>query len=145
VKLVIGYTTISYVNDVLGEPDTSSVDEYGGEDFYWENLLDNTYYDGKLRLIFSIDKGILVQMIFRPEKGDKYSTFLNVDEKKDKDEVFEAIKKSGREFEIVKEKTIWVDYYKSEAPPYYMYVSSGLQFNDDNSLYAINHFVNAPW
>jgi hypothetical protein len=143
-KLVIGYTTIAYVNDVLGEPETSVISEHGGDGFYWENLLDNTYCDGRLSLIFSIDKGVLIQIVFRPVKGDEYTSFLNINDQNGRDKILDAFKKSNYDFVMVENSTtIWLTYYKREEP--YLEVVCGLQFNEEQSLYALNYHVNAPW
>lgn len=143
-KLIIGYTTISYVNDALGEPDTSATPEYGGEDFFWDNLLENTYYGGKLLLIFSVDKGVLIQIIFKPLKGDKYTSFLGINEQSCQDEIRKNIKDGDYDFVTARNSTtIWLYYYKRETP--YLNVACGFQFNDDESLYALNYHADASW
>jgi hypothetical protein len=142
-KLVIGYTTIAYVNDVLGEPEESVISEHGGDGFYWENLLDNTYCDGRLSLIFSIDKEVLIQIVFRPAKEDKYTSFLKINNQNGRDKISDAVQKSNYSFELLKSGTIWLTYYGREEP--YLEVVCGLQFNDDQSLYALNYHVDASW
>jgi hypothetical protein len=143
-NLIIGYTTISYVNEVLGEPDTSTVSKYGGEDFFWENLLKYTYYEGRLRLSFSVDKGVLIQIIFKPLKEDKYTSFLGINNQSSRNKILEVIEKSNYSFETVRNSaTIWLYYYKRETP--YLNVACGFQFNDDESLYALNYHVDASW
>lgn len=143
-ELIIGYTTISYVNDVFGEPDTSVVSKYGGEDFFWENMLKNTYFGGNLRLTFSIDKEVLIQIIFTPLKEDAYAGFLNIDGQSGRDKILNAVKESGYGFDLVENSTtIWLYYYQRDEP--YLYVACGFQFNDDQSLHALNYQVNAPW
>jgi hypothetical protein len=143
-NLIIGYTTISYANEVLGEPDTSEISKYGGEDFFWENLLENTYFGEKLLLIFSIDKEVLIQIIFKPLKEDKYTSLLDIDNQSGRDKILEAVKKSNYSFETVRNSTtIWLYYYKRETP--YMNVACGFQFNEDESLYALNYHVDASW
>jgi hypothetical protein len=143
-ELIIGYTTISYVNDVLGEPDESVVKKHGGDGFYWENMLKNTYSNGKLLLIFSRDKEVLIQIIFCPLEEDEYIGFLNINNQNGREEILEAVKKSSYNFTPVEDSTtIWIDYYERETP--YLKVTCGLQFNDDQSLYALNYHVDAPW
>ena len=143
-ELIVGYTTISYVNNVLWKPDTSVVSKHGGEDFFWENMLENTYFDGKLCLIFSIDKEVLIQIIFKPLKEDVYAGFLNINEQSSRDEILNAVKGSGYSFDLVENSTtIWLYYYQRDEP--YLYAACGFQFNDDQSLRALNYHVNAPW
>jgi hypothetical protein len=146
-KLAVGYTTISYVNDVLGEPDTKKNLEYGYGGFLWENLLRYSYYDGRLLLVFSKDKNILVQIIFDPLDDDKYTTSFKIGDKSGKKEIIAAIGKSGYkngyEFKMIRENTIWLYYYKRESP--YMNVTCEFKFTDDQTLYELNYNVDAPW
>jgi hypothetical protein len=143
-KLIIGYTTISYVNDVLGEPEETKTSKYGGEDFFWENMLENTYFSGRLLLIFSMDKEVLIQIIFKPSKEDEYSSLLGINERSGREGILKAMQKSRYSFETVQNSsTIWLYYYKRDEP--YLNVACGFQFNDSQSLYALNYHVDASW
>ncbi|GHT94453.1 hypothetical protein FACS1894141_1130 [Spirochaetia bacterium] len=142
-KLIVGYTTIADVASVLGQPDNSTTSAHGGEGFYWNNLLMNTYFNGKLTLVFSIDKDRLIQVGLKPSKEDRYTTFVVIDETNNRTDILALLNSKRYNIDITPKGTIWLDYFVRKEP--YLGVFCGFQFNDDQTLYALNYQIDSVW
>ena len=140
VTMILGYSSLSDVKG-LYEPYKSEKLKHGGEDFYWENMIRQIYFNNKLKLIFSVEKDRLIQIVFIPEKGDKYTMFCGISEKNNRDQILEIFESKKMKLSFTETSTFWVDYLETDD----FNVICGFQFDNEGKIEAINFHIDAPW
>jgi hypothetical protein len=142
-KIVLGYSTNEYIKTALGEPDDIEDIKYGGEDFYWENMLGYSYFEENLKLIFSIEKNKLIQIIFTPNNNEKFECFGNINELSNKNEILNIFQNRKYEYTMSPRGTIWLNFYSNKELN--LSVLCGFQFNENDTIFALNFMVDSPW
>jgi hypothetical protein len=142
-NLILGYTSVDEVHSMFGKPRESEIRKTGGEEFYWENMLKYEYLNGKITMIFSIDKQILIQLIYRPAENDVFTSAFGINEQCTRTSVLKILQDGDKTFSETKSGSIWVWYYSQDDPP--IYVSMGIGFNSAGKIKTINYLVNSPW
>jgi hypothetical protein len=141
--LVLGYTTISDVEQLLGKPDEIERKEYGGEGFYWEDLIIYEYENKNLALIFSGENDTLVRIVFLPNKDSKFSTFSRITQESKRDDLISYFTKSKYDIAYAGESTFWVTFYSDTNRNFE--IIGGFQFDENGNITGLNYFIDNAW
>jgi len=140
--LELGFSTREQVISMLGNPEKSVASAHGGEDFYWDDLIEDTYSNPNLTIIYPRKTDRIVQMIYRPTPGEQFEGIYGTDQDSSIEILKQKFSENKKKYDIVGTTTIWLSYFESRAPIYN--ISCGYQFKD-NSLFAINYMIDGDW